>query len=126
MPEKTILIVEDDDDLRNMLYLLFSKDYNVLEAADGHEALGLYISEKPDLVITDNRMPRITGLQFAILMHEEKRRRRIPVVMITAYKVEPSDLRKANIDAFIEKPFDPSDLRATVERLLNGSDSTPV
>jgi len=104
-----------------MLYLMFNKDYSVLEARDGHEAMGLYISEKPDLVITDNRMPRITGLQFAILMHEEKRRRNIPIIMITAYKVDATDLREASIDAFIEKPFDPAELRAAVDRLLNGA-----
>ena len=120
MPKKTILIVEDDADLRNMLYLMFQNEYTVLEAADGREAMGMYVSEKPDLVITDNRMPHITGLQFAILMHEEKKRRDIPVVMITAYKVDHAELRKAHIDAFIEKPFDPAELRATVQKLLNG------
>ena len=119
---KTILIVEDDADLRNMLRLMFDKEYIVLEAADGREAMGIYISESPDLVITDNRMPHLTGLQFSILIQDQRKRRNCPVIMITAFRIDERDVIKANIDAFIEKPFVPSDLKAVVERLIqNGA-----
>src|SRR5690242_3490645 len=86
---KTILVVEDDDDTRNALaFLLETRGYAVLEAADGIDALQMLNESRPNAILTDLRMPRLNGWHFLAAKNANPRLRSIPVLVITAIPKE--------------------------------------
>jgi CheY-like chemotaxis protein len=114
-PEQhTVLVVDDDPDLRTMVTLVLeSGGYAVREAADGVEAIERLQEELPDLILLDMRMPRMDGWELgrrvrAMYRHE------IPIVVMTA--AEHAEKRASEIDAddFVSKPFDVDTVLRTV------------
>lgn len=114
----SILVVDDDDDLRRVLRVVLEPVCRVLDCGDGAGALRLLEAEKPSLMLLDVSMPGQDGLEVlkeARLLHPE-----LPVLMLTA----EHDLAVARsaLDhgarAFVTKPFDPEALRDDVCRLL--------
>lgn len=117
----TILIADDDEDLRVMLRpLLESQAYQVLEAANGREAAEQTVRERPALVIMDLGMPGMDGLSAV-----EEIRRSVPasdteVLIVSAYdRVEfRTEAIAAGCGGFIAKPLDPAALLKTIRLLL--------
>jgi CheY-like chemotaxis protein len=111
---RTILVVDDDQDLREaMKTMLGERGYRTIEADDGHEARQLIDAEKPDLVILDMMMPRWGGL--AVLEHFRDRSNAPPFIMITANEgaKHKSYAEQLGVVDYIRKPF-------SMERLLDG------
>lgn len=115
----TILIVEDEADMRETCLRIFRRDgHQCLAAGDGEEALALLQREVPQLILTDLRMPRMDGLDLL------RRIRRLPspppVVIFSAYVSEASvrEALEAGAAAYLAKPFTPEKLRSVVEPLL--------
>jgi DNA-binding NtrC family response regulator len=121
-PGKTILIADDDDNLRRVLeFQLEEAGFTVLSAADGSEALDLFISNEVDSVITDLRMPKFSGLE---LLEEIKALNgETPVVVVTAFgEVETAVAAvKAGAFDYINKPFNRDEILLTLERALTFS-----
>lgn len=120
--KKTVLIVEDEKTARDALKKALVKKYNVLSAADGEEGLKLALANDVDLVLTDEKMPKMSGIE---LLHAL--RSRIPgieVIMITAYgSVEMAvEAMKEGAADFIEKPLNLKQLRIRVEKALEKQD----
>ncbi|WP_281612978.1 ATP-binding protein [Flammeovirga sp. SubArs3] len=118
--EKTILVVEDNDDIRKTLVEELSKDYKILEAPNGKEALVIALEKRPDLVITDVMMPLMSGKELCHILKNNYKTSHIPVVMLTALsrvedKIEGLEL---GADAYVEKPFRMEMLRITINNLL--------
>ena len=118
---RRVLVAEDDALVRGMLErLLTEMGYEVRSARNGQEALDLARSNGApfDLVITDVRMPRLTGPELGRRL--EERWPGIPVLYISGYDVEASTGREAahRRSAFMRKPFDPDELAQRVARLL--------
>lgn len=118
--EKTILIVEDNDDIRKTLIEELSKDYKILEAPNGKEALVIALEKRPDLVITDVMMPLMSGKELCHILKNNYKTSHIPVIMLTALsrvedKIEGLEL---GADAYVEKPFRMEMLRITINNLL--------
>jgi CheY-like chemotaxis protein len=119
-----ILVVEDNDELRALLLQALSKDYDVLEAPDGFEALSQVVKqqEKYDLVITDFNMPKVNGITLVENLPED-----IPTIIISAFLNKPefknalSELKPSSV---LEKPFQIAALRAAVEKALSPQEST--
>ncbi|MAG36271.1 MAG: two-component system response regulator [Dehalococcoidia bacterium] len=119
---KKVLVVDDHLSLRLLVAtILDNPDYEVLEARDGHEALALALTHRPDLVLLDVMMPEMNGLEVCRTIKSDPRLAGTKVVMLTA-KARPRDEGAgiaAGADAYLTKPFKPRELQALVEQLLN-------
>ncbi len=119
---KTILLADDDENLRRVLeFQLAEAGYKVLSAADGSEALDLFTIGDTDCVITDLRMPKLSGLE--LLEKIKALNPELPVIVITAFgEVETAVAAvKAGAFDYINKPFNRDDILLTLERALNFS-----
>ncbi len=116
---KTVLVVDDDGDMRFMLRILLERGgYQVTEAGDGQAALLSIKANKPDLVVTDMRMPRMDGGELIERLRSDEDTARLPIILVTAYAVLPVTSELA--DATIPKPFAPERVVSTVTNLLGG------
>jgi len=121
MSKGRILVVEDDPDLANMLYIYFdSQGYEVTTAARGGEALELCRTKQPNLVILDIMLPDIDGYEVCKQLRQNLRTSHIPILFLTQ-KDERSDKiagLKLGADDYITKPFDIEELRLRVQNAL--------
>jgi two-component system, OmpR family, phosphate regulon response regulator OmpR len=124
--QKSILIIDDDSELRRMLAVyLGGRGYQITQAGDGEEALRAIRRARPDILIVDQMMPRMDGLDLV-------RRLRgagdsIPIVMLTA-RAETIDRiigLELGCDDYIGKPFDPRELLARLETVLRRAPPNP-
>ena len=117
----TILLVEDDPDIRHLVsYKLSKGGWDVIEAADGFAALGHAREKRLDLVILDVCMPRMSGLELCRELRAGPRTADVPIIMLTA-RARQQDLEQAyaaGATDYIVKPFSPRDLQHRVEALL--------
>ena len=118
---RTVLIVEDEVELRSMLADIFSPYYRVQTAASGEEALQLIKESLPDLVLTDVLMPGISGIELCKQLKKGVRTCHIPVMILTArtaieYRLEGL---QTGADDYITKPFDVNILLARCKNLIN-------
>lgn len=116
-----LLVADDNEDMRFMLRDLFrAAGHEVEVASDGLEALAAVKAREPDLIVLDNSMPRLTGLEVCRLLKENPFTARIPVLMLTAQSGVENKVEgfSAGADEYIAKPFDPRELRARVQALL--------
>jgi len=120
--KKVILIVEDDTDLRRLYRLTLAIDgFDVQEAADGIEALGVLEQQKPDLVLLDLELPRLGGLSVQQEIAAHAVTQPIPVVIVTALEI---DLAHLEVPCVLRKPVTPEQLVMTVRNCLSAGTST--
>ena len=117
----TILIVEDEQDIRELLaYNLEKEGYATVQAADGKEGLELARSRKPDLILLDLMLPKMDGLAVCRELERDSGTVRIPIIMLTAKGTEYDKVLglDAGADDYIAKPFGMMELIARVKALL--------
>ena len=116
-----MLIVEDNDSLREMLAGLFSPYYEVLTAADGEEGLQKGREEQPDIILSDVVMPRMTGTELCKEIKSDFATCHIPVVLLTARTAIEHTLEglRTGADDYITKPFHTSLLISRCNNLVN-------
>lgn len=90
MGKKKVLIVDDDDNFRNLLYMAMDEDFDIAFATDGRRALALIGEEKPDLIICDVMMPNMTGLEMIRELSSDADTRDIPVIVMTGSNFDVS------------------------------------
>lgn len=127
MPDKRkILIVDDEERMRKLVRdFLVKKDFAVVEAADGSEALDLFFSDSEiSLVILDVMMPKLDGFACA---KEIRAYSKVPIIMLTAKGQERDELQgfEIGVDEYISKPFSPKVLVARVEAILRRTGKEP-
>ena len=117
---RTVLVAEDNLEVRLYLQYLLSARYNVLLAPDGEAALDTLKISMPDLVLSDVMMPRKDGYDLCREVKESEDWRHIPVILLTAKDDKASHVKGLDIgaDAYIPKPFDPEILLAEIQTLL--------
>lgn len=117
----TILIIDDNNDIRQYERTLLQDCYFVLEASDGREGLEIARKEVPDLVICDVMMPVMDGLEFTQQLKTNTATSHIPVIMLTAKNLEEhrAEGYEQGADSYITKPFHSKVLLARVENLLH-------
>jgi DNA-binding response OmpR family regulator len=118
-----ILVVEDDAGLRQGLEInLRLEGYETVTAEDGEEAIRLYHSESPDLILLDLMLPRKSG--FEVLDHV-RRLSKIPVILLTARGAETDKVRglRGGADDYVTKPFGLQELFARIDAILRRSDT---
>ncbi|HEY8038842.1 MAG TPA: response regulator [Polyangiaceae bacterium] len=115
---RSLLVVEDDDDIREALVLTLSREgFRVTACANGREALDLLREQgKPDLILLDLMMPVMDGWQFRVEQKEDPELSSIPVIALSADVTAKAVA--IDVDAYLEKPAEPQILIDTIERLL--------
>lgn len=117
-PVKTILICEDDDNLRQLIRVVIGDGYRVLEAGDGEEALALAREDRPDLIILDLMLPRMSGIEVLRRLREDMAADETHILVMSAWPHVDAAALTAGADAFLPKPFEPDHLTAVVAQLL--------
>ena len=117
---RTILVVDDNKDMRQFMTGIFSREYNVESAADGEEAKQIIRSKQIDLVITDLMMPNVDGLELTQFIKQNPDTDYIPVILLTAKTAIESRLQALQFgaDDYVTKPFEPEYMRARVHNIL--------
>jgi CheY-like chemotaxis protein len=116
-----VLIVDDSWDAREMYALYFrARGYDAMTASDGDAGIEFAIKAKPDVIVMDLAMPRLSGISAAHQLKNDPRTRRIPIILLTGHGHRAVDegLFKMGIDVFLTKPCLPEDLEGHVRRLL--------
>ena len=122
MEDIKILVVDDEARMRKLVKDFLSvKGYKVVEAADGEEAISLFMEQKDiKLILLDVMMPKMDGFETLKLIRQYSD---LPVIMLTARSEERDELQGFNlgVDEYITKPFSPKILVARVEAILRRS-----
>ena len=118
--ERTILIVEDNFDMRNYIVGHISEDYNIFEAVNGKEGLNKAIEHIPDLIISDLMMPEMDGVQFLKEIRNNSKTKDIPFILLTARAGEQDRISglKAKANDYLTKPFSPIELKTRISNIL--------
>lgn len=118
--EYKLMIVDDEEDIRNMLTLQLSRYFTVISAKNGTEGLKQIAEEQPDLVVCDIMMPEMNGIEFTRKLKENFTISHIPVILLTAYSSEELQLEgiRNGADSYITKPFSPQYLLARIINLI--------
>ncbi len=121
MTSRTILVAEDNLDLQSLLRHVLEADGHVVHiASDGIEALDLFRSVSPDLVILDLMMPRLNGFEVLRRLIDAGERGTTPILILTARSSEDDVVTgfELGVDDYLRKPFVISELRARIRTLL--------
>jgi two-component system, OmpR family, alkaline phosphatase synthesis response regulator PhoP len=128
MAKESILVVEDEDDIRELLwYNLAREGYRVIGAESGEEALKAVRASLPDLVLLDLMLPGLDGLEVCRSLKQDPRTRNLPIVMLTA-KGEEADMvagLELGADDYVTKPFSPRVLLARLRAVLRRRSTPP-
>ncbi len=118
--ESSILIVEDNVDMRKYLDRLFDSEYRIVSAPDGQKGIEAARKYIPDIIISDLMMPVMNGHEFLSEVKRDHKTSHIPFIMLTANHNEVEKLKglKTGADDFITKPFSQEELRTRVENLI--------
>ncbi len=118
---ETILIVEDNKDMRAYIRSLLADDYRLLEAGDGEEALALVQKHTIDLIVSDLMMPVMDGMELSRRIKENLATSHIPFLMLTALRSDVQEKRsfEIGVDEYLCKPFDEEVLRLRIRNILN-------
>jgi len=117
-----ILIVEDDPSNRELLVQLLEEEYQVLQAADGEDAVAIAAAERPDLIVMDLALPGTDGWEATRRIKFNHGTGHIPVIALTGYALgsHHDEALRAGCDVFLTKPIDPGGLCEHIRDLLAG------
>ena len=126
---KTVLLVEDDPDTR-LIYgtMLRAAGYDVVEAKDGREGVGLAAAHRPDAIIMNLVLPGVDGISATEMIRKDATMAHVPIIVCTAFlQAEGEALaEEAGGSVYLEKPCSPSRLVEEVRRLTSDGMTTPV
>jgi len=122
--KKTILVVEDQEDNRQILRdLLGSAGFRMIEAHDGEQALTLARSQRPDLILMDIQLPLVDGYEATRSIKRDPELKSIPIIAVTSYALSGDEdrARQAGCDAYVAKPYSTRLLLAKIGQILERS-----
>jgi len=121
MKHPTVLYVEDNEYNRKIVRQLLSRtSYRLREAADGEAALGMVREERPDLILMDVQLPRMSGLDVTRALRTDPATADVPIIVVTSFALSGDDQRAlaAGASAYIAKPYSPRELLALIRTFL--------
>lgn len=121
----TILLIDDEKEMINLMERAFVNDFRILKASNGQDGFNILKEQYPDLVVCDLMMPKMTGIEFLKAMRQDKKMAHIPVIVFTA-KTSEEDMLEAfenGANAYLTKPISLKLLRNRIDSLLNQADS---
>jgi ligand-binding sensor domain-containing protein/DNA-binding response OmpR family regulator len=121
---RRILIVDDNQQIRNYLKLLLSDVFEIFEAEDGKDGLSKAIENQPDLIISDLIMPVMDGLEFCYKIKKDILTSHIPIIMLTGEKNQESQISsyESGADIYVNKPINSQILLRVIFNLINNKD----
>ena len=114
----TVLICDDEPALRELIRITLDGPYDIVEADDGEESLELARKVRPDVVILDMMMPRLSGLEVLTSLRQEKDLSDTRVIVLTAQPESREDALREGADVVMVKPFEPEQITVAVEEVL--------
>ena len=118
---KRILVVEDQEDNRQIIRdMLAGRDYEIIEAENGEEALAAVAKQRPDLILMDVQLPIMDGYEATRRIKADPALRSIPIIAVTSYALSEEDkrARAAGCDDYVAKPYSPRQLLAKIRQHL--------
>ncbi len=115
-----ILIVEDNEELLSVMYQMLSKNYHVLTAKNGKQAMNIIMKEQLDLVVSDIMMPVMDGIELTRQLKADKSFWQLPIILLTAKNKEEDKTEgyATGADAYVTKPFKFEDLTVRIDTLI--------
>lgn len=124
MAEKTVLIVDDEAAIREMIAVaLEMADYHCLEASNARDAYMAIVDQRPDMILLDWMLPETSGIELARRLKRDESTAEIPIIMLTAKSEEDNKVQGLEVgaDDYITKPFSPKELVARLKAVLRRS-----
>jgi signal transduction histidine kinase/DNA-binding response OmpR family regulator/streptogramin lyase len=120
-PLGTVLVVDDNEDLREHLVDVLSGQWNVLSAGDGEQAMAIASKSLPDLIVSDLMMPRMDGFELLKALRADWQTSHIPLLLLTARQDNETRLKGLTLSAddFLAKPFDARELLIRLKRMID-------
>jgi DNA-binding response OmpR family regulator len=120
-----VLIADASEDVLAMLSFVLSGEYDLLQARDGEQALSLALTESPDLVVLDVRMPKLDGYRVTAQIRHNPATEDIPVILLDTHPERIDILRgfAAGASDYFTKPFDPAKLLARIREALESNEN---
>ena len=118
---KTILYVEDNEMNRKIVrQLLKSTAYRLIEAHDGEAGVAAALEHRPDLILMDIQLPKISGIEATRKLRAEAATANTPIIAITSFALSGDDqkAKEAGASAYLAKPYSPRDLLSLIRKLL--------
>ncbi len=117
----TVLVIDDNGDVRSLISRLLKDSYNILEASNGKEGLSIAMKHIPDIILCDMMMPVMDGVEFCRNAKNELSVSHIPIVIVTANTAEEQQVKgyESGADAYISKPFSKNLLKSVIFSLLD-------
>ena len=122
MSGKTILYIEDNEYNRKIVRQLLSKtSYRLLEAVDGEAGVAAALAERPDLILMDVQLPKMSGLDATRRLRAEPATATTPIIVITSFALSGDDekAREAGASSYLAKPYSPRELLAKIREFLS-------
>lgn len=118
--KETVLVIDDNQDVRNYVKLLLQTRYTVIEAADGQEGIKQAMKYVPDAIICDVMMPIMDGMECCRRLKSEIQTSHIPVMMLTAYAMDEQKIQgyECGADSYLTKPFSAQMLMVRLRNLI--------
>ncbi len=116
----TVLVIEDNRDMREHILNIVNPHYNCFSAENGVKGLATAIEQIPDIIISDVMMPEMDGFKVARIIRADERTSHIPLMLLTALNDKTNRIKgwRENVDAYMTKPFDRDELLAQLENML--------
>ena len=121
MKSKRILVVDDDNSMRQVIKDTLIDQFDVIEARHGHEAIRFADSKKPDLIIIDIELPGLTGIDVCKRLKATNHKKIIPVILISSHTRKEQTIigLQAGADDYLTKPINPIEALSRVDARLN-------
>jgi DNA-binding response OmpR family regulator len=116
----TVLICDDEPSLRELIRISLDGPYSFAEADDGEKSLEIARRLRPDVIILDMMMPRLSGLEVLSEIRGDRGLAETPVIVLTAQPSTKEEALRCGADIVMVKPFEPEQITAAVEEVLAG------
>ncbi|EDM36270.1 two-component system sensor histidine kinase/response regulator, hybrid ('one-component system') [Pedobacter sp. BAL39] len=125
MRDRKILVIEDNDEVREFIKMCLEGEYAIMEARDGKEGWQTAAEHLPDLIISDIMMPEMDGNEFCKLVRQDERTSHIPVIMLTAKVALEQQLEglESGADIYLTKPYNIQLLKSYISNLLRSKET---
>jgi two-component system cell cycle response regulator DivK len=120
MSGKTVLYVEDNEFNRKIVrQLLVATTYRLLEATDGEQGVAMALDARPDLILMDIQLPKLSGLEATRRIRQDPRTAHVPIIAVTSFALSGDDQKalEAGASAYLAKPYSPRQMLELIRKL---------
>jgi len=118
--KKKVLIVDDEPNVRRLSRIILNKQFDIIEAEDGRQALEQVTAQKPDVILMDMMMPKMDGLTACRIIKTDPLTKATPIIMVTAigFELNIKLSQQMGANGYVTKPFLPQELLGKILEVL--------